>query len=745
MKCFVLAGGSSDRLWPLSRKDLPKQFMEIREDRSMFQDTILRNIPFCDEFIIFTNRRYEKVVRGQLQVFQGLAYKLIFEDVALKTAPAIIVYALQCDKDEEILIAPTDAIVEGDYSSTMIKLKTSVKDGKFVALTCKPANLENGYNYILPGKKTKFAAKPNKNCVWDTGIWGAKVSILLSAFNKSVVNMYKNVYLRNNTIDVENLDCVKPLSLQQAVAYTAACKLIDCTFVWTRITDISSLYNYYNRTTHDDSNAISNNCKGVEIVNLVDDCLVVANGLKNVAIVNTRDTVYVTSGTREEDIKDIIDKYYVSNKRYFDVRPKKYENWGEEELIGSAIGCKVKIITVYPRGFFVYRTKKDEIVNIFITQGVARIESGDKELVYESNQNFTITDLGRYTITNSGKTNLIFVCTEKTVKNSKDSTTKHDYLVKLLPAFKDNMWGGTKIRDVFGKDVGDMDVIAESWELSAHPAGESKIANGRYAGKTLTQYIDSIGKDKLGWKAQSYDRFPLMIKFIDAKQSLSIQVHPADEYAISVEGELGKNEMWHILDADDDAYIYVGFNKDVTDEEIRTRIANNTLLQVLNKIPVKKDDTYFLKAGMVHAIGAGCLICEVQQSSNVTYRLYDYGRKDKNGNLRELHIDKALDVLDKSKYQPANHKKYEALVRTDYSKTLIGQCKYFTVNKYVINGKCVLPTDKSSFHAVVILSGSGTISNGISTYNINIGDTWFCTNLEQITLKGNCRALAVSV
>jgi mannose-6-phosphate isomerase len=298
---------------------------------------------------------------------------------------------------------------------------------------------------------------------------------------------------------------------------------------------------------------------------------------------------------------------------------------------------------------------------------------------------------------------------------------------------------------VFGKDVGDMDVIAESWELSAHPAGQSKIAFGECVGKTLTEYIDYIGKDRLGWKAQTYDKFPIMIKLIDAKQNLSIQVHPADDYAMTVEGEYGKNEMWHILDADDDACIYVGFNKDVTKEEIRQRIADNTLMQVLNKIPVKKNDTFFLKAGTVHAIGAGCLICEIQQSSNVTYRLYDYGRLDKDGKARELHIEKALDVLNLNAYMPKTYDKYDAIIRSEYVRMLIGQCKYFTVNKYFVDGECNLPVSESSFQAFVILKGEGEISDGGNTYKTIAGDTWFAANKVKIKLNGKCSFLTVNI
>ncbi len=745
MKCLVLAGGSSDRLWPLSRKNYPKQFMEIREGRSMFQEAILRNIPFCDEFVIITNRIYENVVRGQMQAFQGIEYDFIFEEVSLKTAPAVILYALQCNPDDEILIVSADCIIEGDYNASLTQLKDVVKSGKLAVVTCKPTKIAEGYNYInRVGDKVIFGGKQGKGSLWDCGILGAKVSVWLDAVDKKLIDQCRSLKLISHTIQANNQMDIPVVSLGKALK-GSNCELIPASFSWTRITDISSFYHFYDKVIKNARNAICHNAKDVEIVNLVDDQLIIVNGLKNVAVVNTRDVIYVTNGSKEADVKGIADKYYSSKKQYFDIQPKKYESWGMEELIGSANDCTVKLLTVYPQASVELKTKKNVIVNVFSTNGKVYWESPSAEGDFEQNQNFTILDGIVYRFTNTEKTNLELVYIQKTVRSYRSKIKKTEHLVKMQPVFKDNLWGGTKIRDIFGKDVGDMDIIAESWELSAHPDGQSKVAFGSYAGKTLTEYIGLIGKDKLGWKAQMYDRFPLMVKFIDARENLSIQVHPADEYALSVEGEYGKNEMWHILDADEDACIYVGFNRDVTAEEVRRRIADNTLMQVLNKVPVKKDETYFLKAGTVHAIGSGCFICEIQQSSNVTYRLYDYGRRDKFGNLRELHVDKALDVLDFKAYTPKTYEKYESIIRSDYVKTLIGQCKYFTVNKYFVDGECAMPSTESSFQVFVVLSGQGTISDGENIYETGFGDTWFCASGVQITLNGKFTVLRVNI
>lgn len=164
------------------------------------------------------------------------------------------------------------------------------------------------------------------------------------------------------------------------------------------------------------------------------------------------------------------------------------------------------------------------------------------------------------------------------------------------------------------------------------------------------EFIEKIGKSSLGWKCASLESFPILIKFIDAMKPLSIQIHPDDDYALENENEYGKNEMWYVVDCEPGAFLYCGLNRKVDKDELRTRIENNTITEVLNKIEVKPGDCVFVKAGTIHAIGAGILICEIQQNSNSTYRMYDYDRRDRFGNARELHIDKALDVVDTEPY-----------------------------------------------------------------------------------------------
>ena len=216
-------------------------------------------------------------------------------------------------------------------------------------------------------------------------------------------------------------------------------------------------------------------------------------------------------------------------------------------------------------------------------------------------------------------------------------------ILKLKPAFKDYIWGGTKLRDDFGFKS-DLKKIAEGWMLSCHKDGENIIDGGKFDGKTLSEVINETGKDILGTKAQKYDFFPILIKLIDAKDNLSVQVHPNDDYALRVEGEYGKTECWYVIDCDEGAELIYGFKKKISNEEFRKRIEDNTFLDIVNHVKVKKGEFFFIESGTLHAIGKGILLAEIQQNSNTTYRVYDYNRLGADGKPRELHTEKALDV-----------------------------------------------------------------------------------------------------
>ncbi len=286
---------------------------------------------------------------------------------------------------------------------------------------------------------------------------------------------------------------------------------------------------------------------------------------------------------------------------------------------------------------------------------------------------------------------------------------------KLYPAFKDYLWGGERLKNEYGKRT-DASPCAESWELSFHPDGETRLSDGRTLSEALTT-------DELGSNAAAFQRFPMLVKLIDAKQNLSVQVHPSDAYAELHENSYGKTEMWYIVDADEGAGIYLGFRRDVTEEEYRAAITGERLTELLNFVPVKKGESYFIPSGTVHAIGAGCLILEIQENSNVTYRVYDYGRRDKNGNTRELHVEKALAVSERCAFVP-----------TARTHGVLGASKYFTVRKLTVAGTHRAATDAKSFCAVTCVFGEGSIAGT----TIKKGDTFFVpADYGEFELKGN--------
>ena len=279
-------------------------------------------------------------------------------------------------------------------------------------------------------------------------------------------------------------------------------------------------------------------------------------------------------------------------------------------------------------------------------------------------------------------------------------------LEKLAPAFQDYLWGGTKLRDVYGKRC-DFDKVAESWELSTHPAGESTLAGGERDGLPLGQYFQQFPQ-ALGKNAAAFENFPVLIKLIDAKEPLSIQVHPSDEYALRVEGEYGKTEMWVIVDCDPGAFLYFGVNRPVSKEEFRQRIENNTVLEVLNKVEVHPGDVFFIQSGTIHAIGAGILICEIQQNSNCTYRVYDYDRRGADGKPRELHTEQAKGAIDyavlpdyRTHYTPCRDTRVELVA-----------CPYFTTSLYDLTREQTLDLSaRDSFVVVMCLEGRGTLTD----------------------------------
>lgn len=317
-------------------------------------------------------------------------------------------------------------------------------------------------------------------------------------------------------------------------------------------------------------------------------------------------------------------------------------------------------------------------------------------------------------------------------------------MIKLKSVYQEYIWGGSKIHELLHKDTGTLPRVAESWEVSTHPAGKSIVENGAFRGKTLNEYFEQIGWGTAGRYAARNHQLPILIKYIDAKENLSIQVHPNDKYARKHEGDNGKNEMWFVLAADEGAFIYLGFSRDVTKEEVRRRVADNTLEEVLNRVEVKPNEAFYIPAGTVHAIGAGCLICEVQQTSNVTYRIYDYGRTDENGNPRELHVKKALDVLDYRRTEIADLKRRDTMSMERYIDGMFGRNGKCTLLKYEAEGDLTILLPVSHLTFALVIDGSGKLYAGDSEEAFERGDTWMIHG-RATRVSGKCKVLFVAI
>lgn len=313
----------------------------------------------------------------------------------------------------------------------------------------------------------------------------------------------------------------------------------------------------------------------------------------------------------------------------------------------------------------------------------------------------------------------------------------------LRSTIKDYIWGGTKLRTIFGKES-DTERLAESWELSCHPDGECFISGGDFDGMKLSDFLNEH-PEAAGSSFKSGDSFPVLVKLIDAEKDLSVQVHPDNDYARKYENDNGKTEMWYVISADPGAELIYGFKEQLTKEEFRKAIEDNTLMDKVNRVPVRQGDVFFIKPGTLHAIGKGILIAEIQQSSNVTYRVYDYGRLGADGKPRPLHIEKALEVTNTS---PAEPKSPVYGMELDGVVTqLLADCEYFNVNRHRIIKELELFADKSSFAHVLVIGGSGgeLIADNF-TLPLTMGSSVFVpAGTGAFAIKGNCDIIVTTI
>ncbi|MBE6546831.1 MAG: class I mannose-6-phosphate isomerase [Ruminococcaceae bacterium] len=313
------------------------------------------------------------------------------------------------------------------------------------------------------------------------------------------------------------------------------------------------------------------------------------------------------------------------------------------------------------------------------------------------------------------------------------------YPLKLRYIAKSAIWGGTRLKEQWGKEI-EGDIIAETWELTVRPKEMAVIQNGDASGRTLEEQIAAWGGDCVAPSYRVGDRFPMLVKLIDAADRLSVQVHPDDSYALRVENDSGKTEMWYIVDAEPGASIIYGLAEDIGREEFARAVAEKRIDGAMNTCPVKAGESYFIPAGMLHAIGAGILIAEIQQNSDLTYRVYDYERRQADGSLRPLHTEKALEVV-----RPFAEAEVDALrfERGKGGDELLANSRYFKVRRHVLKDERIeLSRNKDSFTSLLCVEGEGVLCHDGTEYSLGRGDSYFIpAGMGAYTLCGRMTVL----
>ena len=780
MKCVVLAGGRGEKLWPLSRKNLPKQFIKIQNDHSIFQETVARNLSFCDEVIIVTNYEYRFIVENQMAAFQGTSYRCIYEETPKKTASAVLLACLSLQQTELVFVVSADNLVETNtwsvknklnYKDSILKAKEYAKDGRVVLFGLSSDQISSRFGYYSGDKKIDlFYEKPNEeqkkellengNVFQNLGMMVFQNGFFINEIKKhdfslyaSCVSAYRNRKIVNgNSIYTKEIQKdLEAVSIEKCVIEkTDILAGINTGFRWADIGQLEDLELIDYKT---DGIGVEYNSENTIVYNQSPFQAVVVNDVDDAIILNTTDAVYVGKRGESFRLKDILHKNPELD-RYSDQGTVFYRGWGMYEQLIEERNYRIRKVTIQIGKTIYEHSHEQRRENWTIIEGDALITLNGVSKAYQQSDNIDVPAKVLHQISNIGEKPLVLIETavgevlhggdqysndEYGIITESDLGIAIDPIVKLSPSYKDYLWGGNKIRERFNKKS-ELDTIAESWELSAHPAGNSMVNSGKHKGTSFSQYLDTVGKEVLGWKCGPMQNFPILIKLIDAKSNLSVQVHPNDDYALTNENEYGKNEMWYIIDSDEDAGLYIGFKKDVDRATVEEAIQNNTILDLLNFYHTKPGDVYFIPSGTVHAIGAGNLICEIQQSSNSTYRLYDYNRKDKFGNTRELHLDKALDVLNYKKYVPGEYETEQ----NDGNKTI--RCKYFETNIYQIDGEKKINMNNESFFSLVCIEGAGSASVKDKDLSFSMGDSLFIpAGNDILNIHGKCKVILTKV
>ena len=312
------------------------------------------------------------------------------------------------------------------------------------------------------------------------------------------------------------------------------------------------------------------------------------------------------------------------------------------------------------------------------------------------------------------------------------------YPLQFEPLYKEKIWGGNKIKNYFNKNTA-TEKTGESWEIAAHHNGNSIVSQGKLAGKTLSEIYSNFKTKLMGnlIKVKNYEKFPLLLKILDASDKLSVQVHPPNDYALKIEAEPGKTEMWYIIEAKPEAQLVFGLKEGTSRKTMKKAIKNGTLEKHLNRVQVTAGDVFFIPSGTIHALEEGILLAEIQQNSDTTYRVYDWNRKGKDGNPRELHIEKALEVTNFTNKN--TNLNYQLTCKEDsYQQIILAACPHFVTEKIICKQSYNISPNQQRFYTLMFLEGKGNLNWNGQQYHIKKGDSFLlpaCLNKVQINGK----------
>lgn len=494
MKCVILAGGSGDSLWPLSRRQFPKQFMKIKEGRSILQETVVRNMPFCEEFIIVTNESYKNIVNGQMKAFQSLKYRVILEGTPKGTGAAVLLGTMFANPSELVLVVNSDNLIEGDgYKDSIIEAKEYAKEGYLAVLGIKPESQSSTYGYILRDKENvkKFIARIDfdedetegllgydygEGYLWNSGILVFRAGDMINAARRLASELYTTCKTAKRKVPAIRRSVRFSETVMQAMPHGSietlllekcdSIKVVEAHFEWMDVGNASDLAEFGNNIKSEC--VIKNDCDNVNIINNAPKRLVVANDLRDLVVVNTDDATYISSKKSADNIKQIMKDNMDTYEAFFDYNRTTYKEWGIQEILNYSQGYKVRKLTVFPGMSMSLHRHEKRTEHWSIVEGIATITLGNETADYNKYESVFIPVGTKHRIANKTDKNVVVIevgigdniSDTDLVKiyNKDNPQASANYvrldkspIAKLEPAFKDNLWGGTKIRDVYAK------------------------------------------------------------------------------------------------------------------------------------------------------------------------------------------------------------------------------------------------------------------------------------------------------